>query len=195
MLYLPILPLRRQGDLFLGRLGKLNFFPLYRLPLRLRAAHLYVIGLSGLGKSKFLENCLYQDIASGMGCGCVDPHSLLIEDLLRYLVTSRAHEDPGIREKLIYIDPTRTDYVVPFNVLATEGAAYDVAAGVLEAFRRTWPESLKEAPHFSNVVTASLITLIANSLTLMHLPALLTDKGFRDRCLEKVSDHSIIEFF
>jgi len=31
---------------------------------------------------------------------------------------------------------------------------------VLEAFRRTWPECLKEAPHFSNVVTTALIVLI-----------------------------------
>ena len=37
---------------------------------------------------------------------------------------------------------------------------YDIAAAVLEAFRRTWPECLKEAPHSSNVVIAALIVLI-----------------------------------
>src|SRR5258708_35012334 len=121
MFSLPILPLRRSGDLILGRLGRFDFSPLYRLPIKFRASHLYVVGLSGLGKSKFLEHCLFQDIASGIGCCCVYPHSLLIADLLRNLVTSLTLENPKIRETLIYIDPTRTDYVIPFNLLAREG--------------------------------------------------------------------------
>lgn len=195
MLYLPILPLRQRGDLFLGRLGRFSFFPLYRVPVRARAAHAYVVGLSGLGKSKLLEYCLYQDIAAGLGCGLIDPHSLLADDLLRLLITQRVLDNPDIRERLIYIDPARTDYVVPFNVLATEDSPYDIAAGVLEAFRRTWPESLAEAPHFSNVVTASLIVLIENQKTLMDMPALLTNQEFREQCLRQVGDHSIIEFF
>jgi hypothetical protein len=42
---------------------------------------------------------------------------------------------------LIYVDPARTDYVIPFNVLATVAEhPYDIAAAVLEAFRRIWPE-------------------------------------------------------
>jgi hypothetical protein len=121
---------------------------------------MYVIGMSGKGKSKLLEWCLYQDIAAGRGCGLIDPHSLLVDDLLRLLITRNVLDDPDIRHRLIYVDPARTDYVVPFNVLATQAEhPYDIAAIVLEAFRRTWPECLKEAPHFSNVVTAALIVL------------------------------------
>jgi hypothetical protein len=66
---------------------------------------------------------------------------------------------------------------------------------VLEAFRRTWPECLKEAPHFSNVVTAALIVLIENGLTLMHMPRLLTNTEFREQCLERVTDVNVVEFF
>jgi len=87
-------------------------------------------------------------------------------------------------------------HVIPFNVLATQAEhPYDIAAAVLEAFRRTWPECLKEAPHFSNVVTAALIVLIENGLTLMHMPRLLTNPEFREQCLERVTDASIVEFF
>ncbi|MFC2043128.1 type IV secretory system conjugative DNA transfer family protein [Chloroflexota bacterium] len=161
-----------------------------------RTSHLYVIGLSGKGKSKLLEYCLYQDIAAGHGCGLIDPHSLLADDLLKLLITKGVLDDPEIRKRLIYVDPSRDDYVVPFNVLATSTEhPYDVAASVLEAFRRTWPESLREAPHFSNVVTAALIVLIENGLTLMHMPRLLTDDDFRESCFENVSDHSVVEFF
>jgi hypothetical protein len=152
--------------------------------------------MSGKGKSKLLEWCLYQDIAAGSGCGLIDPHSLLADDLLRLLVTREVLADPDIRHRLIYVDPARTDYIIPFNVLATQAAhPYDVAAAVLEAFRRTWPECLREAPHFSNIVMAALIVLIENGLTLMHMPRLLTNTDFREQCLERVTDGSIVEFF
>jgi hypothetical protein len=67
------------------------------------------------------------------------------------LITQDILADPHIRDKLIYVHPARTDYVIPFNVLVTRAEhPYDIAATVLEAFRRTWPECLSEAPHFSN---------------------------------------------
>jgi len=85
-------------------------------------------------------------------------------------------DNPEIREPLIYVDPARPDYVIPFNVLAIEGEhPCEIAATVQEGFRRTWPECLREAPHFSNIVTAALIALIQNGLTLMYMPRLLTD--------------------
>jgi hypothetical protein len=90
----------------------------------------------------------------------IDPHSLLADDLLRLLITRGVRANPDIRHRLIYVDPARTDYVIPFNVLVPQAEhPYDIAAVVLEAFRRTWPECLKEAPHFSNVVTTALIVL------------------------------------
>jgi hypothetical protein len=152
--------------------------------------------MSGKGKSKLLEYCLYQDIASGRGCGLIDPHAQLADDLLRLLATRGIFADCAIRDRLIYVDPARTDYVIPFNVLTTKAEhPYDIAATVLEAFRRTWPECLREAPHFSNVVTAALIVLIENNLTLIDMPRLLTDKNFREQCLGQVTDGSVVEFF
>jgi hypothetical protein len=156
---------------------------------------MYVIGLSGIGKSKFLEHLLFQDIAAGRGCGLIDPHSLLVDDLLRNMISQKVSEAPEIRDRIIYVDPSRTDYVIPFNVLATDESPYNVAASILEAFRRTWPESLREAPHFSNVVTAALVVLIENKLTLMHMHSLLTNQEFREHCLTVVSERSVVEFF
>lgn len=156
---------------------------------------MYVIGLSGKGKSKLLEHCLFQDIAAGLGCGLIDPHSQLADDLLRSVITQGVLTNQAIRKRLIYVDPARTDYIIPFNVLNTQDTPYDVAAAVLEAFRRTWPESLSEAPHFSNVVMAALITLIANDLTLMDMPLLLTNQDFREQRLKRVTDPNVVAFF
>src|SRR5258706_12448100 len=83
MLLLPFS--QRPGDLVLGRTGPFSFFPTYAISARERVAHQWVIGVSGKGKSKFLENCIFQDIAEGRGCGVIDPHSLLMHEVLRFL--------------------------------------------------------------------------------------------------------------
>ena len=196
MLHLPFRTRWNSSDLVLGCLWRFPVSPLVRVTASARTAHMYAIGMSGKGKSKLLEYCLYQDVSAGRGCGLIDPHSLLVDDLFRLLITRDVLDNPDIRNRLIYVDPTRTDYIIPFNVLAAKAEhPYDIAATVLEAFRRTWPECLKEAPHFSNVVTAALIVLIENDLTLMHMPRLLTCDEFREQCLERVTDGNVVEFF
>ncbi len=185
-----------RGSIVLGRIGYFPWAPRVRLSAEERSGHLYIIGSTGKGKSKLLENILVQDIQSGRGSGLIDPHSLLSDDLLRSLITQEILNDPAIRERLIYVDPARTDFVVPFNVLSNSGERpYDIATSVLEAFRRTWLESLKEAPHFTNVIVAALLVLIENQLTLMDMPRLLSDKNYRERCLTRVHDQELIEFF
>lgn len=185
-----------QEALVLGKIGHFPWAPRVRISKEERAGHLYIIGSSGKGKSKLLENILLQDIRAGRGVGLVDPHSLLADDLLGALFAQGCLSHPALIKRLIYIDPTRTDYIVPFNVLANRTELpYDVATMVLEAFRRTWPESLREAPHFTNVILASLLVLIENGLTLMHLSRLLTDINFREECLTQVSDPEVMDFF
>jgi hypothetical protein len=69
MVHLPFFQHQSNGDLTLGQLWNFPISPLFRVPASARTAHLYVIGMSGKGKSKFLEHCLYQDIAAGPCCG------------------------------------------------------------------------------------------------------------------------------
>jgi hypothetical protein len=194
MPHLPFLRLRSSGDLVLGRTGPLPFFPAYRVPERARSAHMYVIGITGKGKSKLLENCLFQEIKAGRGCVLIDPHGDLAGDVLR-LCLSRGSLTPKDAERVIYFDPTRPDYIIPFNVLATGGEPYEVAQRVVEAFRRTWPDSLREAPHFSNVATAALITLAENGLTLIDMHRLLTDADWRQALLAHVNNNEVVSFF
>ncbi|HKZ40581.1 MAG TPA: hypothetical protein VJ044_06435 [Candidatus Hodarchaeales archaeon] len=180
----------------LGQLGKYPFAPKFVLKEKYRSSHMYVVGLTGKGKSKFLESCIYQDITNGRGCGVIDPHSDLIEDLLSLLRSRRVLERPDIGDRILYLDPSQINHAFPFNVLEKgDSSTFDVAVSVLEAFRRAWPDSLKEAPHFSNVVMASLITLIENGLTLVEMPLLLTDEEFREDCLQKTENPSVVEFF
>ena len=196
MLKLPLFQKQpRDDDLELGRVGGKFITQKYRVAGQARPAHMYVIGSSGKGKSKLLEHCIVQDITAGRGCGLIDPHSQLVDDVLRNLISQGVLANPHIRQNIIYVDPARSDYVIPFNVLATPGDPYDVATGVLEAFRRTWPETLREAPNFQNIVMASLLVLIENKLTLMDMPRLLTNADFREQCLNNTTNQDVIEFF
>ena len=76
-----------REDLVLGRIGSLRFFPRFRISSKVRKFHAYIVGLTGRGKSKFLQNCLVQDILAGRGCAVVDPHGDLAKDVLRSLIS------------------------------------------------------------------------------------------------------------
>ena len=66
------------------RIGAQDRFGLFPLSVSLRHfnTHLYVVGQSGQGKSKFLQHLLHQLASSPWGCGLFDPHSDLVSDLL-----------------------------------------------------------------------------------------------------------------
>lgn len=194
---MPRLPWRRatrRESLVLGRTGPFFFAPVYRVPPEARSTHMYVIGITGKGKSKLLESCLYQDIRAGRGCVLIDPHSDLTEDVLRYCLTQCVLM-PSVSRRLIYFDPTRQDSVIPFNVLVTKGTPYEIAQRVVEAFRRTWPESLREAPHFSNIATAALMVLAENGLTLIDMHRLLVDADWREGLLVRTHNAEVVSFF
>lgn len=184
---------RHTHNLELGTTGPLGLRRLH-IPVKERATHMYVIGITGKGKSKFLEHMLFQDIVAGRGCGVLDPHGDLVDDLLCYL-HSNPHQANAHWTRIVYLDPSDPDYVLPFNVLASSRPPYETAQHVVEAFRRTWPQALAEAPRFANIATAALLTLIANQRTLVDLPRLLTDAEFRDRLLTRVSDPELVAFW
>ena len=50
-----------------------------------RRRHMYVIGMTGTGKSWFQANLAIQDIQNGHGVCVVDPHGSLIEDILPHI--------------------------------------------------------------------------------------------------------------
>jgi hypothetical protein len=78
----------------------------------------------------------------------IAPHPLLVDDLLRLLIARGVLAKPDTRHRLMYVDPACTDYVVPSSVLATQAEhPCDIATAVLEAFWRSWPECLREAPY------------------------------------------------
>lgn len=54
----------------------------FYLPEEDRSTHVYVLGSSGVGKSKGLATWILCDILSGNGCGVIDPHGDLVNDIV-----------------------------------------------------------------------------------------------------------------
>lgn len=200
-----LLPKRRR--VALGSRGPVVFgrdlsLSKYTVPLEDLDTHIYVVGKSGKGKSKFLEGLLWQLITLGQGCGLIDPHGDLANNLLRLLAYCPTGpnrrpwlSDPNNLDKLVYLEPGRDDYFIPMNVLASEDQPYIVASNVIEAFQRTWSETLAAAPQFKNVALHSLLLLIEQKLSLVELPWLLMDNDFRDRLLSQSQNQDVVAFF
>lgn len=184
------------------RIGSRDFFGLVPLSLSLRRfnTHLYVVGQSGQGKSKFLQHILFQLATKGWGCGVFDPHADLASDLLAQLASCPTPRSwlsyPANRSRIVYLDPARTDYIVPCNVLKSASSTpYEIAENVVESFRRVWPETLAEAPRFAQIMRNAVLVLIACGLSLVELEPLLTNAQFRTRMLAKVKDPLVVSFF
>lgn len=72
-------------------------FQMAKIAEKDRATHLYVIGATGTGKTKFLEFLIQQDIEKENGFGVIDPHGDLIEDIKGFLAYT-ATVTPGRKD-------------------------------------------------------------------------------------------------
>ncbi len=65
-----------------------NEFQALKIDQKDRATHMYVIGATGAGKTKFLESLIQQDIRDRNGFAIIDPHGDLVEDVKGFLANA-----------------------------------------------------------------------------------------------------------
>jgi hypothetical protein len=163
--------------------------------------HKWILGITGKGKSKLIADMAAQLIMQGKGVAVIDPHSDLSSDILIYLYQKGYFKSVDAYTKFLYIDFGIQDqnrastHFVPFNILKQSVDKYAVARGVVEAMKRVWPYLRDNAPHFENVLLYSLLVLIENNLPITKIDRLLTDKEYRDKLLENVTDEMVVNFF
>jgi hypothetical protein len=160
-----------------------------------RAIHFYIIGATGAGKTKFLENLIQQDIANKAGFGIIDPHGDLIEDVKGwlYLCSQRALFD--LNENVILIEPTNPKETVSFNPLEQiKGVLPEAQAKELVGvFKKIWWDAW--GARMEDILRNSFIALIENNLTLVELPLLLTNTLVRKRILKNIKNPICLERF
>jgi len=166
---------------------------LVRIKEKDRLTHMYIVGATGAGKSKFLEYLIRQDVNKGNGFGIIDPHGDLIEDVKGYIALSLPEKE--IEERILYIDPTLKDYTVHFNPLEKiEGILpASISAELVEAFKKIWKDSW--GARMEDLMRNTFIALVEAEKTLIDLPRFLTDEDFRLEILDKVSHPVARQYF
>ncbi|MEU6351059.1 type IV secretion system DNA-binding domain-containing protein [Streptomyces sp. NPDC047072] len=139
--------------------------------------HQLVTGPTGSGKSTLLLNEIVQDMQAGHGVILLDPGGDLVRDAAERIPARRLQD-------LIYLDAADE---CPVGINPLDCPAEDaelVADQVLELVRAN---SNSWGPRLEEVLKAALVLLAASSgMTLVELPAVLTDSSFRDSLLRRL---------
>jgi hypothetical protein len=147
-----------------------------------RSTHLHVIGGSDMGKSRFLEHMIREDILAGHGLCLIDPHGSLYHSLVDWCADVRADKFANIH----LIDPSQTDWCTGFNPLAkyVEEKPLHRVDSMLEALAQVWGgEDSMGTPSIRSVLRAVLTILIDNDQTLAEafpLTRLHDENALRD---------------
>ena len=154
-----------------------------------RRRHLYIIGKTGVGKSKMLELMVRQDIAYGYGICLIDPHGDVIDSLMDFIPEERI-------EDIVIIDPSDSKYPVSFNPLANvdpdfkHQLAQDLIEVMEKQFGANWTPRLEHVFRFS-----VLALLDYPHATMRGMISLLTDRNYRQKVIEYIEDDMVRRFW
>lgn len=153
-----------------------------------RSTHLYVVGSSGVGKSKALATWILDDVARANGCGVIDPHGDLICDVVGYL--------PDM-SNVILVDLTDPDYVIGFNPLERQVGIdpFTQTLELVEVFRKIWNLSDDATPRLLEILRNAVHTLIESGGTMLDIEPLLTNSDFRAERIRHVTNEAVVSFW
>jgi type IV secretory pathway TraG/TraD family ATPase VirD4 len=154
-----------------------------------RRGHIYVIGKTGTGKSSLLGNMAISDIEGGNGIALIDPHGDLAESLLKHIPNDRLKD-------VIYFNPGDLEYPIAFNPLEKIHPDFHhlVVSGLISVFRKIWSEFW--GPRLEHILRHALYTLLEYpESTLLDVPRLLTEKEFRFKVINSITNPHIKAFW
>src|SRR3989344_4962297 len=154
-----------------------------------RSKHIYVIGKTGMGKSTLLENMAIQDIKNGEGLAFVDPHGGTAEKLLEHVPEHRIKD-------VLYFAPFDMENPVSFNVMEDVGPEkrHLVVNGLMSVFEKIWEDAW--SARMAYILQNTLLALLEYpGATLLGVNRMYTDKVFRNKVVDNVSDVSVRSFW
>lgn len=154
-----------------------------------RRRHLYIIGKSGVGKSKLLELFMRQDITYNHGICLIDPHGDEINAILDYIPKERI-------EDVCIIDPTDLDFPASFNPLANVDPLFkfQLTQGLIEVFQKQFGANW--TPRLEHVFRFTCLALLDYPhATMRGMISMLTDRNYRQKVVEYITDDMVKRFF
>ncbi len=157
------------------------------LPEGDRSAHVYICGVSGSGKSRFLENMLIQDIAKGHPVCLIDPTGSVYRKALEFIAycVERA-EEKGFRQDEVlphyhFLDLSDADNPLRLNPLERQGdeTTEHQVDDLLKTIERIVGGSLEEQRRLRNILRSAFWVIAElNRLLEDERPPFLRDHAF-----------------
>lgn len=180
------MPLTHGNDIMLGVDAR-------NRPIRMsadqRSRHLYVVGGTGMGKSRLMTSLIQQDIdqwvLSRSGLMLIDLHGELYQQVMGWLTEERI----VYRERpIVPIDLTQPEQVVGYNLLRPrQGPSSTAIDALVEAIAYAQgQDSAQETPRFKRVVGAALHALAAQGMGIMEIFDVLApeNRSLRERLVQ-----------
>lgn len=191
------LPIRGQiPDADLSLFGKTNYTRgygseryIFGIKRKDRRRHLYVIGKSGVGKTKLLEQLIRADIFYGHGVGVIDPHGDLINAILEFVPENRIDD-------CVVIDPADREFPISFNPIANvaEEDKHMVTDSIIEIFKKQFASDW--SPRIEHLLRFSTLAMIDYPRgTLNGMVSLLSSGPYRSKVIEHIKDPVVRRFW
>ncbi len=187
-------PSKYQDDyMYLGK----NYYRGYEKEIFIkpedRLRHFYIIGQTGTGKSGFMGGMMIRDIKMGHGCGFIDPHG---SDALKIL----SQVPPERIEDVILFDPS--DITRPFGInmleFKTDVQRTLVTNEMLNIFDALYDLKQTGGPIFEQYFRYGIMLLtedVESGSTLLEIPKIFADDGYRNYKLSKCKNQEVIDFW
>ena len=165
-----------------------------RLGINDRRRHTYIIGQTGMGKSKLLENLAYQDIMDGKGFCFIDPHGDSAEELLGMIPQSRMDD-------VIYFNPSDTENPLGFNIFEASGPEeMDFVISETNSMLKSLYDPGNTGvvgPRMENIVRNAALLLMSDpdGGTFMDIPKVLVDPEFAKQKIKYLRNQRAIDFW
>jgi hypothetical protein len=175
-----------------------NEFRGVKKPIRLstndRRRHAYIIGQTGTGKSKMLENLAFQDMMDGKGFAFIDPHGDSAEELLGMVPKERVEDviyfSPGDMEMPIglnlfeFDNPDQQDFLIQESI-AMLYKLYDPGhTGIV-------------GPRFESWFRNAALTVMSDPAgsSFLDVQQVFIDQAFADEKIKYVQNRMVLDFW
>ena len=158
-----------------------------------RRRHVYIIGMTGSGKSVLMSNMAIQDIQNGEGVCIVDPHGSLVEAVLPHIPKERIDD-------VVYFNPADLERPIGLNMLeaGTPNEMDFACQEMIAIFYKLVTDPAMIGPMFEHYMRNAMLTLMADREypgTIADIPRIFTDPEFQKYKLTKVTDPVVRAFW
>jgi len=158
-----------------------------------RRRHMYIVGMTGTGKSYYASGLAMQDIMTGHGICYIDPHGDDLENILAHVPKERA-------EDVVFFDPSDVKRPMGINLLEfkTEEQKTFAINEIMAIFDKLYDLKATGGPMFEQYFKNAAALIMADTesgSTLLEISRVLSDDNFRNYKLARCKNIVVKDFW